>query len=205
MSLHTNNLKEHDVSDIKKRVEVETRVLKESMQRRLKRDAILRIIYPTAEGMSDGSYVKQLNDYCGSILKMYEYEYETKQGIRVESWIKDGIHSIIAQPDHAPKLSLIFFALATEQWFADNFVPQPKIMYDQQGVPQQVPGGEPKVDASKFLKYMMNCLIPLTQKYLNGEDGVTLNEYVRRAMHAWYTTGSSLSVEQQLKWMQQSS
>ena len=213
MSLHSNHLQKQAVSkkrsrqnvttqddETKKRkCEVETQQMKESMDRRLKKDAILRIIFPTEEGEKTGDYVKQLRNYCNSILKMYEHNYEQKDGLKIDEWVKDGIRCIINHPDISPKLGLIFFTLATEQWFADNFVPQPRIMYDNNGVPTQVPGGEPKVDASKFLKYMMNSLIPLTQQYLNGENDVNIGEYVRRAMLSWYTTGSSLSIEEQLK------
>lgn len=211
MSLHSNNLKRQRVSqnnssssssnnnnkrqktdEERRQLEVEDEVMRESMQERLKNDAILRIIYPTEDGTRSGSYVKQLNDYCSSILRMYELHYEQQNELEIEDWLKKGIQGIIQQSAYVPKLALIFFALATEQWFANNFVPPTQIVYDAAGNALQVPNGEVKVDPNKFVKYMYFHLIPLTQKYLNGEEGVSLQDYVHNAMLAWYMTSSSI-------------
>lgn len=181
--------------------DVETQLMRASIEKRLRRDAILRLILPTEEGVVSGSYIEHLRDYCRAILTMYERYYESQAGLRIESWVKSGIQHIIDHPDYCPKLALIFFTLSKEQWLADDFVPQPKLVYDAKGQPQQVPGGEPKVDPSKFVKYMRYHLLPLTQRYLNGEDGLDLQKYVHRAAFAWYSTGSDLSVQQQLQLM----
>lgn len=181
--------------------DIETRVMRASIQQRMKRDAMLRLILPTEEGVQSGSYLQSLRAFCKSILLAYEECYEKRGKLCIEGWIKDGIQRIIDHPEYCPKLALIFFTLSKEQWLANDFVPQPRFVYDSSGVPRQVLDGEPKVDPSKFMNYMKHSLIPLTKSYLDGREELDLQKYVRRAAFAWLTTGSNLPVEQQLRFM----
>lgn len=178
--------------------EVESKLMSESMEIRRKRDALFELILPSAENISNGKYEKLLNSYCSSILSMYEQRYECNEGVKIPSWIKDSFKTIIASREFLRKLAIIFFTLSKEQDFADHFVPRPQIITDSHGNPIQA-AGTPKVDPSKFRAYMLDCLIPLTKQYLNGQNEMNIEKYVNEASLGWMQAPTKLSIEAQLE------
>lgn len=171
--------------------EIESQLMYDSMNKRRKSDALLALICPNGDDEIKGIYERQLKNYCESIKKLYERQYELIENLTIEDWIKRGIQSIIDSPDRIHKLALIFYTLSKEQAFAEHFVPRTHIIITPEGNTRQVYGAEPKVNPTKFRNYMRNCLMPLTRAYLSGEQELTLEKYVHRAALGWVSAPSA--------------